>query len=261
MPIQNETSVLKRPSLDATPRDPIIGVLRTLGAMTAIAVLMLSVGCDNGSAGMEPDPMGTDPMEPDPMEPDPMDPGLLALTQRFPLPSGQFHLLKTAPVPSLEDDLDDEGGIEFVGSVGMYGPDNSGFVWMGTSEEPTIQRYAVAEDGSLSVDGPRVSFAGVGLSGTSGGRSVAIFISPTKAYFIQNWEQKAVIWNPQEMTIEGSFDLGLPEREGWRLINRSRIKVGNLVYLGYGYSADARALDVMGLAVIDTDTDQVVSIT
>ena len=263
MQIQAETSVLKRPSFDATPCDPIMAVLRTLGAMTAIAALVLSVGCDNGSAGMEPDPMEPDPMEPDPMEPDPMEPGLLALTQQFRLPNGLFNLVKTAPVPRLEDEIDAEGGIEVVGGASIYGYDNSGFVWVGQSQEPTIQRYAVEEDGSLSVDGPRVSFAGLGLSRANFGRGRVPFLSPTKAYLMTNTPDEVVIWNPQEMTIEGTIDLELPEREGFRLVNSKAQVVGNRLYVAFGYldAANARVAEVMGLAVVDTDTDQVVSIT
>jgi hypothetical protein len=70
-------------------------------------------------------------------------------------------------------------------------------------EEGTVRKLVVAADGSIA-DDVTVSFAAKGVMGSTGDM---IYVSPTRAYFLDEASAQFVIWNPKTMEVEGAFDL------------------------------------------------------
>ena len=78
------------------------------------------------------------------------------------------------------------------------------YLYVGSSEEPTVTRWELGADGQLAT-GPSVSFANLGLSRAS--VSDELMFSDTQAYMPDDDNHQVVVWNPTSMEIVGSIPL------------------------------------------------------
>jgi hypothetical protein len=174
-------------------------------------------------------------------------------------PTGYFQV-----VSSLSGSFTLKNAIEVPGGVGVFGAPGAGRIWVGNGESPTIQRWAVSEDGILSKDGAPISLSRFGISSTSAPLERVPFISPTKAYFIEGTGETIVVWNPDTMEITGSIDVTIPGRDGFRTnLEAWPTLIGNRLYIAFGWwdFANARVALGAGVVVIDTASDAVVNVT
>jgi hypothetical protein len=163
-----------------------------------------------------------------------------------------------------DSELDIGNAIEMPGASRFYAPEGGGFFALGSNEDLTITRFDVSEDGQVEQTG-KVSFAGVGVERL---HYRAVFVSETKAYYIDHTQGQMVIWNPAQMEIERTVPL--PEELSDGFMGFTSV----LPYFRYPHVADAlfipvawydfengKARDVTGLVVFDTKTDTVASYT
>lgn len=112
-----------------------------------------------------------------------------------------------AVVPDLESgttfDLADT--LEFPGGSLCAAPGNSNRLYLGIAERAVIQRYSIDEDDALQFDA-EFGLSGLGITAPIG-RNPMQFLSDTRAYFIDGSTLQVVVWNPDAMVIEGSFDI------------------------------------------------------
>ncbi|MEM9190754.1 MAG: hypothetical protein AAGF12_16330 [Myxococcota bacterium] len=129
-----------------------------------------------------------------------------------------------------------------------------GVVYVGQAESPTLTRYEVGEDGTLT-EGLSVSFAGLGIANLGGFPNQFLLISPTKACFLDVQTASVVIWNPSTMEIVDDFPLdGLGSFirvEGFAASDRFIVYTRNATGTGL---TEQRT----GIAFVDTTTDTAV---
>jgi hypothetical protein len=158
--------------------------------------------------------------------------------------------------------VDYEAGLPLFGGAVVLGPELTGHFFVASGESPTITRWAVSAEGHFS-KGPTMSLAAHGLSSALINPGGAIFLSPTKAYFIHQEELKAVIWNPTTMEITGT--LALPAelvRPGFVVVLDGKAqRRGKDLYLVASWADHTNGKYPAGslLVTIDTTTDTVVS--
>jgi hypothetical protein len=162
-------------------------------------------------------------------------------------------------LPSLAGDVapDLSRSLEIGGAAVPYGIAGSGKVFVSSQEAGTMTEVTFDEQGAPA-PGRVISFANVGITDTWG---LNIFLSPTKAYHISQSTFDVVVWNPEEMTVTGSFatGLGIDAPNDSRVFIRDPIFVDDQVVLVSGQWADYTPADVTSVTVIDTLTDAVVS--
>lgn len=135
----------------------------------------------------------------------------------------------------------------------------------GNGENLTFTKYSVAEEGKKIKAGEKFSLANEGVTSL---QERNVFLSDTKAYYIDNTQGQIVIWNPQEMKITGSFDLPEEFANGYKgfttqlgfngyQLNGNRLSIP----VGWVNFEAATHLDKTGLAIIDTQNDKVLSYT
>ncbi|MEM8940103.1 MAG: hypothetical protein AAGC64_12225, partial [Bacteroidota bacterium] len=150
---------------------------------------------------------------------------------------------------------------EFNGTARVFGPEGEGVAYLTADEEATITEVTFSEDGTPELKRV-VSFAGEGLSYTSGGNVLAFF-SPTKAYFVSQETLEIVVWNPESMEITNTFPLPLSITPGsFRLFLRGEpIIVGDqLVLISYEWTdGDRFNSNGVTVTVVNTTSDAVIS--
>jgi hypothetical protein len=167
-------------------------------------------------------------------------------------------------VPSLGagPPVDLSKSMEFGGGARAYGPPGADAVYVTSSEDGTITEVTFGADGAPK-RGRTVSFAGLGISGTTGG-NVHHFVSPTKAYFVSQDIQEIVVWNPAAMTLTKSVPLDLaakaPTAAGFYFYPRPIVVGGRLVLVSNAANDDDHD-DGAVVSVIDTGEDRVLSTT
>ncbi|MET0339545.1 MAG: hypothetical protein ABW252_01010 [Polyangiales bacterium] len=170
-------------------------------------------------------------------------------------------------VPSLgteSDALIDRAKVrEFPGSSRAYGPEKAGVVYLTSDENGTMTELKFGPNAEQTV-GRTVSFAQLGVTGTSGG-NVNVFISPTKAYHVNQFILEVVVWNPQEMTVTKTIPLQLTVAPGYayRAFGHIPLLVGDKLLLAsnsWKSGTDGLASD-SALVVVNTTTDTLESVT
>jgi hypothetical protein len=148
---------------------------------------------------------------------------------------------------------------EFAGLADLWVQD--GAVFVAEDEPRTITRFTV-EDGVLVAAGV-VSFASYGLTDFGFWRN--IFLSPTKAYFI-NGASEYIVWNPQAMAITKTVALpALPARNGLTAfpgyMDRAAIVRGGRLYHPLYFTDSSYFKYAQGsvIVVFDVERDQLVT--
>jgi hypothetical protein len=166
-------------------------------------------------------------------------------------------------LPSIEaQTIDPSTSREFPGWADIWVHD--GALLVADGEAPTIDRYRVEGDGTLTADG-RISFADYGASTAAFWGH--LFVSPTKVYWFDTAGRTVVIWDPTTMTITRSSPFPeLADRGGLTLAgptaDRSSVVRGDRAYVPF-YWADwtnyVLSEDSIVL-VFDTTTDTLLDV-
>jgi hypothetical protein len=175
----------------------LLGALPLLVACGRDRTIAGVVTADEGASVLE---AGTDGDQP-----------LYALVSRITLPSDSSTVV--AILDSLDpQQVDTSTALEIQGFAAAHGsPALPGSIFVASAEAPEFVRYGVGDSGALTREAS-FSLAAHGLSRAP--RSV-VFVSATRAYAISVETYQLFIWNPTEMILEQSIDLGMLERPGY----------------------------------------------
>lgn len=106
-----------------------------------------------------------------------------------------LHLLKDWPESHAVDNGD---AIELGEFVNVHTMGDAIFVHQ--PDDATVRRLVVGASGSID-DDSTISFAAYGVTGSSGDM---VYVSPERAYFVDEGAAEIVVWNPDTMRILGS---------------------------------------------------------
>tara|TARA_R110002096_G_scaffold77896_12_gene183509 strand:- start:205 stop:1425 length:1221 start_codon:yes stop_codon:yes gene_type:complete len=154
-------------------------------------------------------------------------------------------------------ELSYENSLEIPGRARLYAQEGTPFFAIGDSEALTLTRYSISDSGELET-GASLSLQPFGV--TKLGAQAVFFASETKAYFKDPGEAQIIIWNPQEMAVEGTIEL--PEsllREGYVAGMSAWAGRDGEAFLTVSWSTPAydQVLEGTALVRIDTATDAV----
>lgn len=147
--------------------------------------------------------------------------------------------------------------LEVPGRALGAGPNEGGVLFVVTDSAPTVSRYTLEEDGTLSSDGS-VSFLprGVTKFGEYGGQFQ--FVSDTKAYWFDGATAQIVVWDPSTMKVTGSISLEDLAHDGENLsFTAAPVLHGDKLYTFPGWRlSPMETVARAAVVVIDTNTDE-----
>ncbi|MFB9051607.1 hypothetical protein ACFFVB_00820 [Formosa undariae] len=163
----------------------------------------------------------------------------------------------------MDGEIDPANAIEVSGYSRFFAQQDAGYFIIGDGEDLSFTRYNVSEDGKTIEKGDKFSFINKGVTSL---QKRNVFLSDTKAYYIDNTQGQIIIWNPEEMIITGSFDLPTEFANGYQgfttelgygnyLLNGNKLNIP----VGWINFDNNTHLDKTGLAVIDVENDVVLS--
>jgi hypothetical protein len=165
-------------------------------------------------------------------------------------------LLFTVPSLQKATTVDYGKAISIPDTASLFGIEGSGAVYATTAMAPNVTRYDVDSSGTIT-PGTVLSFAQFGLGATYSTRSIA-FVSPHKAYLLDDSSLQAIIFDPSTMTVGKAIDLGALKKDGYHtnfsynVLERS----GQLIAAAFYYDASySRTLGETAVALIDTAAD------
>jgi hypothetical protein len=223
---------------------------RLAGWSAALVAAVATAGC-GGDDGDSPSATGGSVGEDGPA---------YAISAKIRTPESSLSYLSVAPGLDAETQVETRKGLEVQTSFphvhggALYVPGGYG--------SPTITRYTL--DGGKLTRGETLSFAALGLRGVDG-YNITI-VSDTKAYVFDAPGLRAIAWDPSAMTLPGvEIDLSGLEREGYsaEVIGApfAARRRGDRLLLPVGWwDQDYAPLEAAGLLVIDTASDEVVTI-
>ncbi len=242
--------------------------LRTFELITLFSFLCVGLACGESNGDDPPEDAGVDATPgmdaaPDGAEDagqDPPDPLFAVFGAVFSAEGSSAYVTlvdSLGPEVTLTgDDLGD--ALTFAGTptIGID-PGQPSTFFVGLTEEPTVQRWRVTEDEEFMLDG-EVSFMREGLASAAAGRNPLIFISPTKAYYVDGNSLLVIVWNPTEMTVTGTFSFdGIAEADllaRTNFINRD----GDRLIISARHFREDMSAEILGtVAIIDTTDDSV----
>ncbi len=161
--------------------------------------------------------------------------------------------------------IDNANGVEIQGIARLF--TIGGWAFAGEWTAPLLHRYAVADDGTFTEsDNSPLSFADSGATRVDIGQ---VHVSPEKAYFMWSATLAGVVWNPDTMLIEDTFDLTPAVREGYEgmmlmqgaflfehVVRDERAFVSTL----HSSNADGLYYPNMTVTVFDTTTDRIIDV-
>jgi hypothetical protein len=169
--------------------------------------------------------------------------------------------LVTSPTFDETTSIDPTDGPKLLGGIvpvahggSVYAPDSNG---------PVLVRFDVGADDKL-FRGAELSFAGVGMTALNGWH--VYVVSDTKGYVFDPSGPRVIVWDPSTMALTGTqIDLGSITRDGWTPnLNFEhmgpRRRGSELVVPLSWQDQDGNSRFASGVAVIDTVTDQVLSV-
>lgn len=188
---------------------------------------------------------------------------LYAVFWRVNTPDGRIHY--TSLVEDLESGVLDAGkALEKAGNARFFAPEAGKYFVIGDPGDYILTRYDIADDNQI-VEGGRFSMANEGITDL---QNRSIFLSETKAYYIDYTQGQIIVWNPEEMSITKAFDLPEQLKDGyqgyWVAMPIGRFQlVDNRLYIPAGWINwdDETYLDKTGLAIIDIENDALISYT
>lgn len=109
-----------------------------------------------------------------------------------------LHVLEAWPD---NGELSYDGALELGEFVNVHALGSAVFVHQPT--DATVRKLVVAADGSISAD-ETISFAAFGVTGYAGDM---VYVSPTRAYFLDEAAGQLVVWNPEAMEVVDATEL------------------------------------------------------
>jgi hypothetical protein len=196
---------VKHRSLDVPKSHLVGGVRRSVSAAAVLALTHGLAGCSDETRVLpteQPDPLAADGHGEN--EQPAREPLYIVTTTVSTGDTDQGYLVS---LRSFDEGttFDVSDAIEVPDST-IAGKTGGGYLYVGSSAEPTITRWELQDDDSLE-PGPTLSLVNFGLSRASVGDE--LFYSPQKAYLPDDANQQLVIWNPQAMEIVGTIPLGV----------------------------------------------------
>jgi hypothetical protein len=143
-----------------------------------------------------------------------------------------------------------------VGTVGRW-------LFIMDGEQPIVERFSVAADGSLTLDG-ELSFANYGMPYWTIDAWGNTMVSPTKAYFSNPGDGSLIVWNPTSMEIVRELPLPMPAPEGLELQSSPAHLQGDRLFRLFSWASFdtfefSRAPQQLG--VYDVVSDELLSLT
>lgn len=192
-------------------------------------------------------------------EPGTLGPGSYAVATTQFSPEGETTLVGLVADPSEPQELDLSRTLEFGGAAALFGPDGRNVFALGTSDSPTLTRYELV-DGALE-ERASVSLADYGISSGFKRPDLVPFVSSDKAYWLDDTSSQVVVWNPESMTVSGSFPLAGADRDGLLLELGEAVARDGLVFVSASYYDDAETTQPGAvLLVIDANKDELVDV-
>lgn len=235
-----------------------------------LVALFLVVGCDDNGSGTDAgdeDAGSSVEMDAGPGDDDagvseedagaPPDP-LYAICGFTFTPEGPSGYLVVVPDLDASTSVDLASALEVPGGLSCAAPGNSNLVYVGRAESPVIERYAVADDGTLTLE-DMVSFAGLGLTATTNGRNPMQLLSATRAYYIDGDTLQVIVWNPTDMVIDGSFDIDGLARTDLGIGSNFVMEDGDRLVMSARYFRPDGSAELLATAVIIDTTDDSVT--
>ena len=185
--------------------------------------------------------------------------GRHALTTTIFQADGQTSLLGLVEDPGVPGVFDATRALEIGGSAALFGRDGRSVFAIGSSDSANVTRYDLSE-GGVEAKGA-LSLQPYGISSGFKRPELVPFVSDTKAYWIDDGSSQVVVWNPEEMTLSGSFSLAAAEREGWLLEVGEAVVRGSSVFVSANYrdANDGEAGQAVAI-VLDTTNDTVAAV-
>lgn len=164
---------------------------------------------------------------------------------------------------SLDDvQIDQSKAVQFDGGRATIAV-NDGKLFVAPPDRPSILRYAVSPTGQLLEEG-EISFANFGLESIYIDEWALTFIDANKAYLLNLDSGVIIVWNPSTMQLLGEIQpLQSLVRPNLSLNSSGTVVRGNRMYqIFYWSDWDAWMTSTeQYLAVYDTDTDKMLSLT
>lgn len=104
--------------------------------------------------------------------------------------------------------LDTSAAVELPGRALGFGLSKAGTLFIGGTDGPSIQRYGLLEDQTLTLEN-ELSLINQGVSYIGEYQGQMQFASETAAFYFDGSSAQVVVWNPAEMLIDGV--IALPE--------------------------------------------------
>lgn len=143
-------------------------------------------------------------------------------------------------------------------TVGTIG----GWLFIMDGEEPIVERFSVAADGTLTPDG-QLSFANYGMPYWSIDDWGNTMVTPTKAYFTNPGDGALIVWNPTTMEIVRDIALPVTASADLELQSAPAFLHGDRLFRLFSW-ANFDTFEFsrvpQQLAVYDTATDELVSL-
>ena len=163
-------------------------------------------------------------------------------------------------VPSLGADTtaDYSRAVTLPDTATLFGVEGSGSAFATTAQTPDVRRYDFDDRGTVT-PGPSLNFARFGLGATYSTRSI-VFVSPSKAYLLDDTTLQAITFDPTAMETGTAIDLSELGRAGYRTNFSYNIPVrgDQLVIAAFYYDATySRTIGETAVALLDTRSDTV----
>lgn len=178
-------------------------------------------------------------------------------TTLFQPDGGATSLLGLIDDPGAAGELDTTRAVEIGGAAALFGDDGRNVFALGSSDSATVTRYERRAGGAL-VERGALSLGPYGITSAFKRPELVPMLSETKAYWIDDASSQVVVWNPAEMTVDGSFPLEVAERDGLVLeVGEAVLRDGALfISANYRTADDGEAGEAVAI-VIDTTSDSV----
>jgi hypothetical protein len=199
--------------------------------VTCTLAAAIACGSDATTVAATENTADVEPTEGAPADGAPTTPAVL-LAERVDSPDTRtiyVHLLPSVPTAP----ADRTRAYEF-GSVYIFVYE--GKVYIRDREAGTVTRYQVTDELELVIDkrpdgaDAKLSTQPVGLRPEG---MPLIFISPTRAYFLDTPEKRVIVWNPTTMEITSTVEMPDPDKAGFETGQiRNPVRVGDRVFAG-----------------------------
>ncbi|MEM8608777.1 MAG: hypothetical protein AAGF92_16855 [Myxococcota bacterium] len=228
--------------------------MKAAHTLVGLVVAVSALGCGdsqpegtgNGGTGGA----GSAPVDPDPLY------VVASLIQGTPVSA--FAGFAESLDADVEVDISD--ALELPNNGQAIGPNRGNVLYVVDGNVPRITRFDFDDDGSL-VQGDTVSAEGMTPSSMGANPGNFVFVSEDKAYAIDTFNANVVVWNPTDMVLRGSFDIGeITEETSVGLISRNHVRRGNEIVFTLGYVRAVGYESFSKIVFLDTETDTITRI-